>query len=259
MGNIKEMTIDELLAEAKVQRTIESEARYSADNCEREAIYKFLRENRLNGIVIHKNCNIKGQLCVGYDNYSGYIVDFFPLKKNGEVSNKRDVYCSEWIACLGISENFKRLLTCYEPCEDMLSDETQVDILNEIIRLLSEQNRKQIELTDYLLLDKSTFSAWKSGKSESYKKYLPEISRFFSITIDELVNNSLKNCEKTQTTAIEKYRKMKGMTQCDLADKLGVTASAISQYESGKREPSIVQLKRLAKILDCTTDQLLSL
>ncbi len=62
-----------------------------------------------------------------------------------------------------------------------------MDILNKIIELLDSQNRQQKELTDFLGLDKSTFSAWKNGKSASYKKYLPEIAIFFGISVDELI------------------------------------------------------------------------
>ena len=62
-----------------------------------------------------------------------------------------------------------------------------MNTLDKIISLLEEQNRQQKELTDYLGLEKSTFSAWKNGKSSSYKKYLPEIASFFRISVDELV------------------------------------------------------------------------
>ena len=58
-------------------------------------------------------------------------------------------------------------------------------------------------------------------------------------------------------TAIYKFRKMKGITQYELAEKLGVSAATISQYESGTRAPNLVRLKKLAQILGCTTDQLL--
>lgn len=58
-------------------------------------------------------------------------------------------------------------------------------------------------------------------------------------------------------TALYKYRKEKGITQRELAEKLGVTQPTITQYETGARKPDIVTLKKLAKILDCTTDQLL--
>ncbi len=58
-------------------------------------------------------------------------------------------------------------------------------------------------------------------------------------------------------TAIYKYRKEKGWTQRELAERLGVKPSTITQYETGVRKPDIVTLKKLANILDCTTDQLL--
>lgn len=62
-----------------------------------------------------------------------------------------------------------------------------MDILNKIIELLGVQNRQQKELTDFLGLKKSTFSAWKNGKSSSYKKYLPEIAKFFGTSVDDLI------------------------------------------------------------------------
>lgn len=58
-------------------------------------------------------------------------------------------------------------------------------------------------------------------------------------------------------TAIYKYRKAKGITQRELAEKLGVTQPTITQYETGVRKPDIITLKKLAAILECTTDQLL--
>lgn len=58
-------------------------------------------------------------------------------------------------------------------------------------------------------------------------------------------------------TALYKYRKAKGITQRELAKKLGVAQPTITQYETGARKPDIVTLKKLAKILGCTTDQLL--
>jgi len=58
-------------------------------------------------------------------------------------------------------------------------------------------------------------------------------------------------------TAIYKYRKKNGMTQRELAEAIGVTASAITQYESGFRKPDIIMLKKLAIVLHCTADQLL--
>lgn len=58
-------------------------------------------------------------------------------------------------------------------------------------------------------------------------------------------------------TALYEYRKKKGLTQRELSEQLGVTQPTITQYETGVRKPDIVTLKKLAAILDCTTDQLL--
>lgn len=63
--------------------------------------------------------------------------------------------------------------------------------LDKIIELLAKKNLQQKDLTDYLGVEKSTFSAWKNGKSASYKKYLPEIAAFFGITVDELIGGSV--------------------------------------------------------------------
>ena len=58
-------------------------------------------------------------------------------------------------------------------------------------------------------------------------------------------------------TAFYKYRKDQKMTQRELAKAVGITASAITQYETGARKPDIVTLKKLAAALHCTADQLL--
>ncbi len=58
-------------------------------------------------------------------------------------------------------------------------------------------------------------------------------------------------------TALRKFRENKGLTQEQLAKELGVTASAVTQWESGARNPNIKVLKKLSLILGCTTDELL--
>lgn len=52
-------------------------------------------------------------------------------------------------------------------------------------------------------------------------------------------------------------RQGRGMTQQRLAEKLGVTAQAVSKYETGQSLPDVQTLKSLAGILGCTTDYLL--
>lgn len=47
------------------------------------------------------------------------------------------------------------------------------------------------------------------------------------------------------------------MTQTELAHKLKVVPSTVTQWESGVRNPSLVMIKKTAKILNCTVDDLL--
>lgn len=53
-------------------------------------------------------------------------------------------------------------------------------------------------------------------------------------------------------------RKAIGMTQKDLAEKLGITASAITQIEKGLTKPDIGRLSAIADILNMNVDEMLS-
>lgn len=49
---------------------------------------------------------------------------------------------------------------------------------------------------------------------------------------------------------IKQFRKEKGLTQKELAAKLGVAEITIRKYESGDREPKLDQLEKIASALD---------
>ena len=56
---------------------------------------------------------------------------------------------------------------------------------------------------------------------------------------------------------IRKKKKNAGMTQSELALKLGISASAVGMYEQGRREPDGEMLLRLCSVFSVTTDTLL--
>ena len=64
-----------------------------------------------------------------------------------------------------------------------------MDILNNIILLLKEGNKKQIDLTNHLGITKNIFTDWKAGRNNSYMKYLPQIAEFFGVSVDYLIGN----------------------------------------------------------------------
>lgn len=55
---------------------------------------------------------------------------------------------------------------------------------------------------------------------------------------------------------IKEYRKRLGLSQQDLADKVGVDGSLICYWENGKRLPSAKLLPTLAYALDCRVGDL---
>ncbi|MBQ2241280.1 MAG: helix-turn-helix transcriptional regulator [Clostridia bacterium] len=57
---------------------------------------------------------------------------------------------------------------------------------------------------------------------------------------------------------LQELRKQKGLTQEELAEKLYVSRTAISKWESGRGYPNIESLKAIAKFFGVTVDELLS-
>lgn len=57
---------------------------------------------------------------------------------------------------------------------------------------------------------------------------------------------------------IRHYRKMKNMTQEEMANRLGVTAPAVNKWEKGSSLPDITLLAPIARLLGITVDTLLS-
>ena len=58
---------------------------------------------------------------------------------------------------------------------------------------------------------------------------------------------------------LKQLRTAKGLSQKELASLLGLTTSAIGNYEIGLREPSIEIIKNLCKFFDVSSDYLLGL
>ena len=55
---------------------------------------------------------------------------------------------------------------------------------------------------------------------------------------------------------IRELRKRAGMTQAELAAKIGVSASTVGMYEQGRREPDSAKLVELCNIFGVSVDHL---
>ena len=54
------------------------------------------------------------------------------------------------------------------------------------------------------------------------------------------------------------YRKKAGLTQVELGEMLGVSAQTVWRWENGSRQPDIETAVRIANILKCTLDELIT-
>jgi len=63
---------------------------------------------------------------------------------------------------------------------------------------------------------------------------------------------------KTRGHLIAYYRKLCGLTQAELGKKLGLSAKAISAWETGRNEPNMGQAYDLAQVFDIDITDLMS-
>lgn len=55
---------------------------------------------------------------------------------------------------------------------------------------------------------------------------------------------------------LAELRKARGLTQEELAERVGVTRTHIAKIESGKFSASVRLLAKIAKVLDCSLDDI---
>ena len=63
--------------------------------------------------------------------------------------------------------------------------------------------------------------------------------------------------KQTLGKVISSLRKEKGMTQLELADKMGVTDKAVSKWERDLSIPDMNSITRLAEIFEVSVDELM--
>jgi len=56
---------------------------------------------------------------------------------------------------------------------------------------------------------------------------------------------------------IKKHREAAGMSQQELADKLGVSSSAVAMWETDNRTPRVVTLFKMSQMFGCSIEELM--
>ncbi len=83
---------------------------------------------------------------------------------------------------------------------------------------------------------------------------------FYDLRMTRIRNNNAKNAPKESLgQRIRRIRNEHGLTQTELAEKIGSIQAVVSSYECDRTEPSTEVLVRIAQVLQITTDRLLGL
>lgn len=94
-----------------------------------------------------------------------------------------------------------------------------------------------------MLVDLIAYDAAKKALAEGNEELIP------AAVVDRLLDGD---------NPVRVWREFRGLTSAQLATACGVSSAAISQLETGKRQPSVALLKKLATALRVELEQLTS-
>ncbi len=61
------------------------------------------------------------------------------------------------------------------------------------------------------------------------------------------------------STRLKQRRKLQGLTQTQLAERIGITQAFLAEIEKGRKRPSIEVLEKLCAELECSADYILGI
>lgn len=126
-------------------------------------------------------------------------------------------------------------------------------------KILEQRKRKGItqqELADALNISRSTLAGYEAENKKPSYKVLVRIAEYFGVTVDYLLELDVGG-NVMLGKRIAELRKACDMSQKELGEKLGLSASAIGMYEQGRREPGNAMLIAMENLFGVTVDYLL--
>lgn len=128
--------------------------------------------------------------------------------------------------------------------------------------LRKEHKLSQEDLGEILYLSKGAVGNWELGTRQPDYDTLKFLAEYFNVSTDYLLGKDATT-EHTSTTPsifgerLKTLRLEKGLSQEELALKLGLSKANVSKYESGNIEPNFTTLKSIASIFNVSIDYLL--
>lgn len=126
-------------------------------------------------------------------------------------------------------------------------------------KIAEQRKRKgttQQELADALNISRSTLAGYEAENKKPSYKVLVRIAEYFGVTVDYLLELDVGG-NVMLGKRIAELRKACDMSQKELGEKLGLSASAIGMYEQGRREPGNAMLIAMENLFGVTVDYLL--
>lgn len=117
-------------------------------------------------------------------------------------------------------------------------------------QLLEAKNITQKELAERANTTNATISRYVNGEREPKIDVASDIARALDVSVDYLLGYPVKNRIRELREAAQKQQK-------DLSADIGVSQPTISEWESGRKEPSTKNAKKLADYFGVTVDYLL--
>ena len=68
-----------------------------------------------------------------------------------------------------------------------------------------------------------------------------------------------KSLDLIITENLKKENEQSGLKKSEIADSIGISRATLSQYLSGRAQPTLATLAKLCKVLDCSADDILGL
>ena len=68
-----------------------------------------------------------------------------------------------------------------------------------------------------------------------------------------------KSLDLIITENLKKEIEQSGLKKSEIADSVGISRASLSQYLSGRAQPTLATLAKLCKVLDCSADDILGL
>ena len=91
--------------------------------------------------------------------------------------------------------------------------------------------------------DKCSIANWEHNRSRPRIRYLPKIIDFLGYIPKDLFTAN------TFGEKIHVYRKIHGLTQKQMADKIGIDPSTVRYMENGKHKPTKKMIKKITKCI----------